>query len=784
MEYCEFLLQKEGDRAWLPLESPSVEVLEGRYRLIARSSYPDAAVEIRVGYQPDGAIGSTSQRTQSRSAQTNVNGLVVVIPFTVLRPGLWEFSCRQSVDEEADPTTTGPTWRYAVTLQVLAVEAEDWVDVEPQPAADALAPESNGSEVASRSPAEFSQSHGVNGTEGATEKIVGKIVEKVVAEVAGGVNGVTPEPVADPNSLAAAIAPEIPQATEPEPIASEMAPASLPESAPELSSAIDPNITPEPVSAKPPSIPLPALPPTEPFTPPIERLIQVEDDRLLRIADRLLQQMVEPAELDPSEAIDPLVAASQLPPLHLRLDRTTYITAWGDQLVLQGSLDWAEPAKAPTLAQLPPTLEWRVTLRDPNSQRVLVRLRQPIAGSRWSRPSDRPLPGQFTCTVELPLEASTFLMLGELALYPHSLPSAEPLTSHAFAVAADADALLRAIEPDFRPEDCTEDDRAPAALPHESLPFRPNTQAPTKKSLDLKLLNFVQPAKAPMLPSISPSMSPSMDSAPPMPEVAPEPIAGGELPEAAILQGLPPAAPIPTANGPAPWAIDPLPSEPSPFDALPKGHRFWSRLTALADDQDLRAWLRARGEGVAPAPEPPDPDADWTAGEVLVDDLLPLQNGSNGWSAPASPPPPPADATLPPTMPIPQPTIELLTHPLVAETTATLRLRVTEVPSRLCIKVWTSDRQTRQILEPPRWLLELPPNGLGELETRVTLTVPALVAELSIEAVVMELATHRESRKTVIVAPVLPPEAHPDRPTLDPLAINNLFEALSPSRWD
>jgi hypothetical protein len=28
-----FLLQQEGDRAWLPLESPDVEVLEGRYRL-------------------------------------------------------------------------------------------------------------------------------------------------------------------------------------------------------------------------------------------------------------------------------------------------------------------------------------------------------------------------------------------------------------------------------------------------------------------------------------------------------------------------------------------------------------------------------------------------------------------------------------------------------------------------------------------------------------------------------------------------------------------------------
>jgi hypothetical protein len=189
--------------------------------------------------------------------------------------------------------------------------------------------------------------------------------------------------------------------------------------------------------------------------------------------------------------------------------------------------------------------------------------------------------------------------------------------------------------------------------------------------------------------------------------------------------------------------------------------------------------MRARGDGVAPAPEAPDPDADWTAGEVLVDDVIPVL----GQSIPRSEPPP-SDAVLPAAAFIPTPELEVLTNPLVADGTATVRLRVREVPSRLCVKVWTSDRQTRQILEPPRWVLELQPNGLGELETRVTLSVPSMVAELSIEAVTVELATHRESRKTELVLPVLPPDARSDRPELDPLAINTLFEALSPSRWD
>ncbi|HEY9689358.1 MAG TPA: hypothetical protein V6D46_05140, partial [Coleofasciculaceae cyanobacterium] len=582
--------------------------------------------------------------------------------------------------------------------------------------------------------------------------------------------------IPEPEPIALSVsAPDPTPVAPPEPIAAVApAPEEVADHSPEADEAIEP-ATPiaEPdattdLTTDDPRIPLPALPPTEPFMPPIERLIQVEDDRLLRIADRLLQQMVDPLP-EADETSDPAAALAQLPPLQLRLDRTTYITAWGDQLVLQGSLEPIDGATAPPVQTLPATLEWRVTLRDPNSQRVLVRLRQPIAGSQWTRPADRALPGQFTCRVELPIEASTFLMLGELALYPNRLPSAEPLAGQSFAVAADADALRKAIEPDFRPEDCTEGDRAilPVA-PDETLPFRPNPHPTQKKSLDLKLLNLVQPAGG-----RSPEPAASIQEALPAAGVDRD-----ELGEPPVLPGLPATAPMPEPTVP-PLPIEPPPREPSLFDALPSGQRFWSRLTALADDHDLRAWMRARGDGVAPAPEPPDPDADWTAGEVLVDDVFPVL----GQTIPRSEPPP-TDVILPADVPVPPPAIELLTHPLVAETTATLRLRVRDVPSRLCLKVWTSDRQTRQVLEPPRWLLELPPNGLGELEARVTIAIPPQVAELSIEAVTMELGTHRESRKTVIVVPVMPPDSRDDRPALDPLAINNLFEALSPSRWD
>ncbi|MBD2058716.1 hypothetical protein H6F88_22405 [Oculatella sp. FACHB-28] len=123
MEYWEFLLQKEGDRSWLPLESPSVEILEGRYRVVARSSRVRTPVEIRVIH--DATVEMPPKlRVQKRSGQTNREGLLVVIPFTRLQPGRWELRCTS--DLMAD--MIGESWEYAVQLQVLYndPEVDDW----------------------------------------------------------------------------------------------------------------------------------------------------------------------------------------------------------------------------------------------------------------------------------------------------------------------------------------------------------------------------------------------------------------------------------------------------------------------------------------------------------------------------------------------------------------------------------------------------------------------------------------------------------------------------------
>jgi hypothetical protein len=125
-EFWEFLLQKEGDRSWLPLESPDVEILEGRYRIVARSHRQNSNVEVRITYQSTDEV-PPKRRTQKRSHRTNAEGLVVVIPFTSLKPGTWEIDC--SGDLMSDLMGNG--WQASIQLHVVPRDVEGSDDWEP-----------------------------------------------------------------------------------------------------------------------------------------------------------------------------------------------------------------------------------------------------------------------------------------------------------------------------------------------------------------------------------------------------------------------------------------------------------------------------------------------------------------------------------------------------------------------------------------------------------------------------------------------------------------------------
>ncbi len=119
MSDWEFLLQKEGDQTWLPLESAGVEILEGRYRIVASTHIPNTEVQIRIVHYSTEETPPI-KRVQKRSSLTHSQGLIAIIPFTSLKPGKWEFHC------EAKSTTTSSAkpQQYIVHLEVLPIEYE------------------------------------------------------------------------------------------------------------------------------------------------------------------------------------------------------------------------------------------------------------------------------------------------------------------------------------------------------------------------------------------------------------------------------------------------------------------------------------------------------------------------------------------------------------------------------------------------------------------------------------------------------------------------------------
>ncbi|NJK53875.1 MAG: hypothetical protein HC936_15695 [Leptolyngbyaceae cyanobacterium SU_3_3] len=89
----------------------------------------------------------------------------------------------------------------------------------------------------------------------------------------------------------------------------------------------------------------------------------------------------------------------------------------------------------------------------------------------------------------------------------------------------------------------------------------------------------------------------------------------------------------------------------------------------------------------------------------------------------------PAKATpnpllLPADDPVPTPILELANQELVAGRSLVVRARLPNLLPKFYVKLWINDRQTRTLLDGPRWLVDFSPNGLGDLESSTQLTVP------------------------------------------------------------
>ncbi|BAY85710.1 hypothetical protein NIES267_52110 [Calothrix parasitica NIES-267] len=131
MEQWQFLIQKEGERAWHPLEKPSIQINEGRYRVVARSNRTNTDVEVRVTHSSP-LETPPIRRIQKRIRRINSEGLTVIIPFTYLKSGVWELQC--SGDLMSD--LLGASWQYTINLTVTPSEVEGKIVLPKKPKHD------------------------------------------------------------------------------------------------------------------------------------------------------------------------------------------------------------------------------------------------------------------------------------------------------------------------------------------------------------------------------------------------------------------------------------------------------------------------------------------------------------------------------------------------------------------------------------------------------------------------------------------------------------------------
>ncbi len=114
MEYWEFLIQREGDRGWRTIETGNLQLMAGKYRIVANSDAIATQIQTRVTHQTPGPTvpNVPKRRSQSRIQTTNQRGLLAILPFTELRSGIWQFVCSGTTADQV-------SWQRILKLRVL-----------------------------------------------------------------------------------------------------------------------------------------------------------------------------------------------------------------------------------------------------------------------------------------------------------------------------------------------------------------------------------------------------------------------------------------------------------------------------------------------------------------------------------------------------------------------------------------------------------------------------------------------------------------------------------------
>jgi len=754
MNRWEFLLQREGDRAWLSLEAPDVEILEGRYRVMVRSPQKSSPLEVRVVHL-DKDVQPPVRRIKKRTSKTNADGLMVVIPFTNLRPGLWELSCT-STDLMSE--FLGQACSGIARLQVLAYAAEEcageespmletaqgWLDVAvendgfPEPLWQAEGAIANSTDAFCVEATVGAEEEGWHDVLQRTEAFSSQIVETLLQQL-------------DLDTLVAPLKP-VPEVVQATPVVMEA-------------------IAPEPSDAEP--LANDSAPEADLFHPDALRLtlahvaLVAQADQTVRVAGTV--RLALPGEVKPGVDV-------------------AFFPDWlGGGAVLQPALAdrWAGVAVV-QLSQI------QLEVRDPQSRRVLVTEVRSMQG--------RSLPQSFGFAVQLPADLATHLLIGEVHLWaclPNQPETRAVLCTETFTVTVNPDRLiaemtkvgialsepehieevdspaLRASIANLRPPsldlsflqlgDVQTTESTPVQFESSSFILPPQIYHPPISPLgqrQISLPQFAEPQQPNsqttevLMPEEGDISTDAAEVSLPLQELPPEALIFtlDEAEASAILAEALDAPPTTESSE----AESPLNVELSPtqvaFQALNLRDRFLHRLTALASDTELRVCLGASLPkmtalgAIASSPA----ESDLWAKEVVVLDSEPtavsvLATARQVPTAAAVNP-----LVLPIDQPVPTPTLQLTSEELVTGAPINLRVCLPNLLPRIYVKLWVNDRQTRTLLDGPRWLVDFLPNAQDQLEALTQLTVPFGSIAIRIEAIAVEMQTQRESHKVVL----------------------------------
>jgi hypothetical protein len=504
MAFWEFLLQKEGDRSWLPLESPQVEILEGKYRVVARSSQANTPVEIRIIHDATAEIPPV-RRTQKRHGKTNREGLIVIMPFTRLLPGVWQLRCMSDLMSDM----LGSGWEYALNLNVLPIEPDlsdewdsDWdsgitategitaaegIGLEQAPSATQPASEPQPLPVANvAADAEGEAAEPAESTLAvdplSTERIASDSVAPDSVAPDSAASSTLPDPEADQAS-------QITEAGEASRLLP-LAPRSTDNSADDLDNlANDHPLTP----TAPPSADRPSR------VSPLQMAAQQSQE----VVDSVFQEFESSTELDTAahssaaEANLEASVVSQLlpyaPTLRLNLGQETYVIQRGQAVTLMGQVESIDDLLT---YELLPVEALEVRLYDPRTSRILVEKRQPLTARR--------LPFPFTCRITLPEHYQTYLVLGELILYGAADGDVPPpvLASQSFNVTTDLHELIEAIANDYAEADLP---APPEATPAQAeIDRHSEVSFPTASNAATTEISFKTSIQQPLPPQLHP----------------------------------------------------------------------------------------------------------------------------------------------------------------------------------------------------------------------------------------------------------------------------------------